>query len=168
MSIHRMEIVSGTGRRRSWSTALKEQLVSETLEPGVTVTEVARRHDLDPSLIYRAGVAPFGGDALVRPALLPVEVVDYAAAGTESSLPRMTRAPRRVRGGSRSSSLMVISRGSIIRSPARSCRRTTSTRSWPPLETAPLAPGISFESKAPIAWHPPACVFPFLKQARHP
>ncbi|WP_352798664.1 transposase [Mesorhizobium sp. M0678] len=48
-----MEIVSGTGQRRSWSTALKEQLVSETLEPGVTVTQVARRHDLDRSLICR-------------------------------------------------------------------------------------------------------------------
>jgi len=46
-----MEIVSGAGRRRSWSTALKEQLVSETLEPGVTVTEVARRHDVDRSLL---------------------------------------------------------------------------------------------------------------------
>ncbi|TCD11310.1 IS66-like element accessory protein TnpA [Oricola cellulosilytica] len=53
MFVHRTEIVNGPGRWRSWSTALKEQLVSETLEPGVTVTEVARRHDIVRSLLYR-------------------------------------------------------------------------------------------------------------------
>jgi transposase len=93
VSIHRMEIVSGTGRRRSWSTALKEQLVSETLEPGVTVTEVARRHDLDRSLIYRWRRAFGVRRARAAGAFLPVEVVDDAAAATESSPPRMTSAP---------------------------------------------------------------------------
>lgn len=48
-----MEILSGADRRRNWSNELKEQIVSETLEPGVTVTEVARRHDVDRSLVYR-------------------------------------------------------------------------------------------------------------------
>jgi transposase len=91
VSLHRMEIVSGTGRRRSWSTALKEQLVSETLEPGVTVTEVARRHDLDRSLIYRWRRAFKVRRARAASAFLPVEVVDDAA--TESSPPRMTSAP---------------------------------------------------------------------------
>ncbi|MBC7285647.1 transposase [Hoeflea sp.] len=50
MSVHRMEILSGADRRRNWSKPLKERIVSETLEPGVTVTEVARRHDIDRSL----------------------------------------------------------------------------------------------------------------------
>jgi transposase len=93
VSIHRMEIVSGTGRRRSWSITLKEQLVSETLEPGVTVTEVARHHDLDRSLIYRWRRAFGVRRARAAGAFLPVEVVDGPAAAKESSPARMTSAP---------------------------------------------------------------------------
>ncbi|MFC3230537.1 transposase [Marinibaculum pumilum] len=53
MTVERLEILSGVVRRRRWSRADKERLVVETLEPGVTVTEVARRHDLDRGLLYR-------------------------------------------------------------------------------------------------------------------
>ena len=40
-------------RRRKFTLASKEAIVSETLSGGATVTEVARRHDLDRSLLYR-------------------------------------------------------------------------------------------------------------------
>ena len=53
VTVERLEILSGVDRRRRWSGADKERLVGETLEPGVTVTEVARRHDLDRGLLYR-------------------------------------------------------------------------------------------------------------------
>jgi transposase len=33
------------GRRREWPEALKRQMVAETLEPGGSVSIVARRHD---------------------------------------------------------------------------------------------------------------------------
>ncbi len=36
--------VLGTERRRRWSLQDKLQIVEETMQPGVTVTEVARRH----------------------------------------------------------------------------------------------------------------------------
>jgi transposase len=48
-----VELLSGDVRRRRWSWETKERIVSETLEPGVTVTEVARRHGVDRSLVYR-------------------------------------------------------------------------------------------------------------------
>lgn len=48
-----VELLSGELRRRRWSSEVKERIVSETLEPGVTVTEVARRHGIDRSLVYR-------------------------------------------------------------------------------------------------------------------
>lgn len=93
MSVHRMEILSGADRRRNWSNALKEQIVSETLEPGVTVTEVARRHDIDRSLVYRwrrlLGVRRGRG----APAFLPVEVADGPRALEDSPPPTVTSAP---------------------------------------------------------------------------
>lgn len=73
-----MEVLSGVLRRRNWSVELKEQIVSETLEQGVTVTEVARRHEVDRSLVYRwrreLGVTRLAGPAK----LLAVEVSEDA------------------------------------------------------------------------------------------
>lgn len=81
MSVHRMEIITGTGRRRSWSTAMREQIVSETLGAQTTVTEVARRHDVDRSLVYRWR-REFGVVGRVRGTgmFLPVEVSDGGVA----------------------------------------------------------------------------------------
>src|SRR3546814_5939900 len=53
VSVERMEVLSGVLRRRNWSAEIKERIVSETLAQGVTVTEVARRHEVDRSLVYR-------------------------------------------------------------------------------------------------------------------
>jgi Transposase IS66 family/Transposase len=44
--------VLGTERQRRWSLQDKLQIVEETLQPGVTVTEVARRHGLAPSVVF--------------------------------------------------------------------------------------------------------------------
>lgn len=44
-----MHLPSERGRENT----LKEKIVSETPEPRATVTEVARRHDIDHSPVYR-------------------------------------------------------------------------------------------------------------------
>ena len=38
---------SGSSKRRRWSKALKRLIVVETLEPGSSVSIVARRHDVN-------------------------------------------------------------------------------------------------------------------------
>jgi len=88
-----MEILSGADRRRNWSNALKEQIVSETLESGVTVTEVARRHDIDRSLVYRWRRALGVSRTRAATAFLPVEVADGPGAAEDSSLPMLPMMP---------------------------------------------------------------------------
>lgn len=51
MAYQRMEIITGVGRRRSWSSEEKVRLVGEVAERGVA--EVARRYEVCRSLLYR-------------------------------------------------------------------------------------------------------------------
>src|SRR3546814_2074144 len=95
VSVERMEVLSGVLRRRNWSAEIKERIVSETLAQGVTVTEVARRHEVDRSLAYRwrreLGVTRL----TTPPKLLAVEVAEDAPAAD----PQIGRASGRGQGG---------------------------------------------------------------------
>jgi len=46
-----MEIIRGKSRRR-WSAAEKRRLVAETFVPGTTVHAVARRHEINSSMLF--------------------------------------------------------------------------------------------------------------------
>ena len=48
----RLEVFTGSGRRREWSEERKAQIVAESYEPGVTVCAVARRHGLTPQQLF--------------------------------------------------------------------------------------------------------------------
>jgi hypothetical protein len=65
----RIELITGTRRRRYWSTDEKLRIIEESLEPGETVSSVARRNGVAPNLLYRwrrlmneGGVAAVGSD----------------------------------------------------------------------------------------------------------
>src|SRR3954471_960180 len=67
--------VLGTERRRRWSLQDKLQIVEETMQPGVTVTEVARRHGLAPSVVFTwRRLAREGRLGDTGPAFMPVEI----------------------------------------------------------------------------------------------
>ncbi len=53
MTIPRVEVITSVERRRRWSRAEKERLVAASLEPGVTVSEVARSAGLHVSQLFR-------------------------------------------------------------------------------------------------------------------
>lgn len=49
MTVSRAEVITSVERRRRWSQEEKERLVAATLEPGATVSEVARMAGLHVS-----------------------------------------------------------------------------------------------------------------------
>jgi transposase len=51
-TLQRVEIITGTGRRRRWSTDAKATIVAESFAPGASVSAVARRHEISPSLLF--------------------------------------------------------------------------------------------------------------------
>ena len=47
-----VEIVTSVQRRRRWTASEKVRMVEETLEPGMTVSLVARRHGVAPNQLF--------------------------------------------------------------------------------------------------------------------
>ena len=104
--VRRLELISGTGRRRQWSADEKARILLESLEAGANVSEVARRHGMSPQQLFgwrrqaRAGAGqPHRGrgrpkrerDALQpapdAPAFAPVVIASTSAPAPSSSSP---------------------------------------------------------------------------------
>jgi len=49
----KVEVITGVARRRRFATDLKLAVVAETMQPGMSISYVARRHGLSPSLVFR-------------------------------------------------------------------------------------------------------------------
>src|SRR5436853_5757653 len=78
------------GRRREWPDALKHQMVAETLEPGSSVSIVARRHDVNTNQLFkwRRELLPKAVPVVVEAStMVPVEIV--------AERPRRRRADRK-------------------------------------------------------------------------
>ncbi|ADP70690.1 transposase IS3/IS911 family protein [Rhodomicrobium vannielii ATCC 17100] len=52
-TFQRIEVITGVARRRSWPSDVKAAIVQETLEDGVGVSEVARRHGVAASQLFK-------------------------------------------------------------------------------------------------------------------
>jgi len=70
------------GRRRFWSDDKKRRIVSQARVPGVSVSAVARRYDVNANLVFKWLRDPrFQPSAVESAAFLPVEVVAPVAEG---------------------------------------------------------------------------------------
>lgn len=48
----RIEVITRGERRRRWSVEEKQAIVAESLEPGVTITAIARKHGIGTGQLY--------------------------------------------------------------------------------------------------------------------
>ena len=78
----RMEIRTGVGRRRRWTAQEKGRIVAETLNAGVPVAEIARRHDMSSQHLFNWIRAAKEG-RLVLPAEEGAAFVPVVASATE-------------------------------------------------------------------------------------
>jgi len=63
----RVEIITGIAPRRRFTTEQKLAVVAETMQPGMSISYVARRHGLSPSLVFRwRRLMTAGGHEAVR------------------------------------------------------------------------------------------------------
>ena len=115
-AFERVEVITGVGRRRSWSAETKARIVMETLRDGAIVSDVARRHGMRPQQLFawRKGMrtelpaAPSGPSAFA-----PVVVTDAA-------LPAARRVGLPKREGTADGALIeIVFGGTLIR--VRSC-----------------------------------------------
>jgi len=120
VAYQRMEIITGVGRRRSWSSEEKVRLVGEVAERGVA--EVARRYEVCRSLLYRWRRQMRGGELAAVPAaagFVPVRIAPevLAVRETKDEPPPAPALPERTRGSEASIGLVeiVLGNGRVLR-----------------------------------------------------
>ena len=91
--------------RRRWSDTFKKRIVAEASEPGVTVTQIARRYDLDARRVSN-WMKKFGSGV----ALVPVEVTsDDSGSPTSTAIEIDLPCGTRVRCGPETGTELVAS-----------------------------------------------------------
>ena len=95
--VRRLEIFTGSGRRREWPPEEKARIVAESYEAAETVCAVARRHGLTPQQLFTwRREARKRLEAETPPAFVPAVVVTPEPIAAKEPKPRAKRrAPRR-------------------------------------------------------------------------
>jgi transposase len=78
------EVLEGPERRRRWSSERKVSIVGEAMQPGASVSEIARRHGVSRSLLYswRREAMARCGIAAGLPEFVPVVIAGGASEPT--------------------------------------------------------------------------------------
>jgi transposase len=75
----RVELITGSARRRRWSAAEKAAMVAESLQPGVNVSELARLRGINRGLLLTWRRAALSAAGPVDPAFVPIRVEEAPA-----------------------------------------------------------------------------------------
>jgi transposase len=96
---HRIEVFTGAGPRRRWSTGDKARIVAESYSGASTVCDVARRHGLAPTQLFTwRRAARMKALSALEPAFAPV-VVELRVARHLLAKQRQGRTERELTGG---------------------------------------------------------------------
>lgn len=86
-----VEVLSGPERRRRWSSEEKAGIVSEVMQSGAKIAEIARRHGISRSLLYtwrrEAGQTAAIGSVSSLPDLVPIMITDGTEVSKRPGLP---------------------------------------------------------------------------------
>jgi transposase len=91
--LRRIEVITGSERRRKWSAEEKAEIVAESLAEGAVVSEVARRHGLSPQQLFgwrarlRDAVKGSAPSCDVPPAFVPAIVENAPPSPPAPALP---------------------------------------------------------------------------------
>jgi transposase len=110
MSNGRVEVITSVERRRRWSSAEKRQLVVASLEPGASVSAIAREAGIHPSQLYgwrrQLRGQPQVGFAPVR---IAPEATPVGSAGPGTiEIEFATGARMRITGAAEAATLMTV------------------------------------------------------------
>lgn len=85
--VRRLEVFTGTGRRRAWTAEQKARIVAESVAGGESVSAVARRHGLTPQQLFgwRRQAQRQGEAEAVRNGIAFAPVIVTAPAGAAQS-----------------------------------------------------------------------------------
>jgi transposase-like protein len=92
----RVEVITGVARRRRWSAEEKLRMVNELSRPGATVSLVARRNDINSSLLFKwrklaregaFGAPPDGDAGFVPVRLVPASATSAAPVAADDAAP---------------------------------------------------------------------------------
>ncbi len=72
--VQRLEVFTGTGRRRAWTAQQKGEIVAESYAGAKTVSAVARRYGLTPQQLFGWRRQAKGKSEKIGPAFAPVIV----------------------------------------------------------------------------------------------
>jgi transposase len=97
--VRRIEVFTGTGRRRTWSAEDKARIVAESVMGGESVCAVARRHGLSPQQLFgwrrqaRQPLEATGGEdaRLFVPAVVESTTVEAPPQPSRNRVPKRAR-----------------------------------------------------------------------------
>jgi transposase len=91
--LRRIEVITGSERRRKWSAEEKAEIVAESLAEGAVVSDVARRHGLSPQQLFgwrarlRDAVRDPAPSSDAMPAFVPAIVENEPPSPAVTALP---------------------------------------------------------------------------------
>jgi transposase len=114
-AVHRVEVITGTGRRRRWSVDDKARIIEETLRPGAVASEIARRYGVSPQQIFgwrrearRRTADPAAEPLSFAPVMLEAPAAPEPKAGVGVIEIVIGDAVVRVRSGADSATLAIV------------------------------------------------------------